>query len=265
MLSLTAQVSVLASLAWSSSHGLLPVRGDRDLERFRRSVLLRLEADNFVQLISIVESHYIGSLSSPHADDGNSKWVNDMPHEGWLEMARPFIQAFKAGATKPDAYIKEDKLVYWYRPSPKGVQCDSTDTCKPWTSSTPNTDYTAGRPLGADTVADAVFVVALLTKPGKVTLRSGTGSQTFDAPAGASSWSLAMGTGKQSFALDRDGQNVLSGTSLKDISNDCQCGIYNWNAYVGTLPSSNPGALQPEGLEDFTVSMAAPCKPTPSL
>ena len=28
------------------------------------------------------ESHYIGPLSSPHIDDGNSKWTNDMfvPH-----------------------------------------------------------------------------------------------------------------------------------------------------------------------------------------
>lgn len=24
------------------------------------------------------ESHYIGPLSSPHYDDGNSKWTNDM-------------------------------------------------------------------------------------------------------------------------------------------------------------------------------------------
>ena len=24
------------------------------------------------------ESHYVGPLNSPHIDDGNSKWVNDM-------------------------------------------------------------------------------------------------------------------------------------------------------------------------------------------
>ena len=60
------------------------------------------------------ESHYIGPLSSPHTDDGGSKWVNDMyqfitqsyiplidmpisrPHGGWLEMAKPFIQAYKS-------------------------------------------------------------------------------------------------------------------------------------------------------------------------
>ena len=76
-----------------------------------------------------------------------------------------------------------------------------------------------------------------------------------------------MGSGKQSFALTRDGQNVLSETSLKDISDKCPCGIYNFNAYVGTIPAAPPPSdtLQPEGLEKFTVSMSAQCKPTPSL
>lgn len=107
--------------------------------------------------------------------------------------------------------------------------------------------------------------MSLLTKPGKVEINSGGNSQTFDAPAGASSWSLAMGVGRQAFGLSRDEQTVLHGTSLKDVIDECPCGIYNWNAYVGTLPTSKAGALQPEGLEKFTVSMAAPCKPTPSL
>ena len=213
----------------------------------------------------VVESHYIGPLSSPHADDGSSKWVNDMPHDGWLDMAAPFIAAFKTGDQKPDAYIKQDKLIYWYRPTPKGVQCDDTDNCKPWTSPTPNSDYVAGRPDGADTVADAVFVVALLAKPGSIVINSGSNSKSFDAPAGASSWSIAMGVGKQAFALERDGQNVLSGSSLKDVSNQCICGIYNFNAYVGTLPAGSSDKLHPEGLEKFTVSMSAQCMPTPSL
>ena len=35
----------------------------------------------YVEIISwndYGESHYVGPLSSPHSDDGNSKWVNDM-------------------------------------------------------------------------------------------------------------------------------------------------------------------------------------------
>ena len=195
-----------------------------------------------------------------------------MPHGGWLEMAIPFIGAFHAGDTKPDSFITEDKLIYWYRPTPKRVECDATDNCnKPWPSSTPNVNYFEGRPHGADTLADAVFVVALLTRPGDVVITSGEQSQTFQAPTGASSWSIAMRPGKQSFALQRNGNNVLSGESLKEIVDHCVCGLYNFNAYVGYLsPSSSEAtrpqdALQTEGLSKFKVSMSATCEPTPSI
>ncbi|OQD78843.1 hypothetical protein PENANT_c076G08792 [Penicillium antarcticum] len=69
------------------------------------------------------ESHYTGPLHSPHTDDGASK-----PHDGWLEMAKPFIAAFKAGASSPDKYITSDRLIYWYRPALRNQNCDVTDT-----------------------------------------------------------------------------------------------------------------------------------------
>ncbi|KAK3336989.1 glycosyl hydrolase family 71-domain-containing protein [Cercophora scortea] len=65
------------------------------------------------------ESHYLTSLSSTHYDDGNSKWVNDMPHDGWLDMAKPFLAAYKAGADKVDDFIEDDQTIYWYRPTLK--------------------------------------------------------------------------------------------------------------------------------------------------
>jgi hypothetical protein len=58
------------------------------------------------------ESHYIGPLSSTHYDDGNSKWVDDMPHDGWLDMAKPFIAAYKARSTSVGDHITDDQLVY---------------------------------------------------------------------------------------------------------------------------------------------------------
>ena len=36
---------------------------------------------------------------------------------------------------------------------------------------------------------------------------------------------------------------VLDATSLKEIKNECPCGIYNFNAYVGTVPESPIDAL----------------------
>ena len=189
-----------------------------------------------------------------------------MPHNGWLEMAKPFIAAYKAGTKDVSQYIKNDQLVYWYRPTPQTVNCDSTDTTTVPGGDNSTGNYFNGRPNGAESMADSVFVVALLTAPGKVTITSGSNVQSFDAPAGASSFTVPMGTGSQKFALDRNGANVFAETSLKDISAGCICGIYNFNAYVGTVPAGPPDNLQPDGLAAFTKSLrVSTCQATPSL
>ena len=189
-----------------------------------------------------------------------------MPHTGWLEMAKPFIAAYKAGTKDVSQYIKKDQLVYWYRPTPRTVNCDSTDTTTVPGGDNSTGNYFNGLPNGADSMADSVFVVSLLTAPGKVTITSGSNVQSFDAPAGASSFTMPMGTGSQKFALDRNGANVFAETSLKDISAECRCGIYNFNAYVGTVPSGPSDNLQPDGLASFTKSLrVSTCQATPSL
>ncbi|KAJ5550309.1 CAZyme family GH71 [Penicillium sp. DV-2018c] len=166
------------------------------------------------------ESHYIGPLSSPHTDDGASKWVNDMPHGGWLDISKPYIAAFKAGESSPNRYITSDELVYWYRPAPRGVDCDATDTCmEPANNGSGN--YFIGRPDGWQTMSDSVFVVSLLTSPASIEVHSGDYVYNYDAPAGASAKAVPMGVGSQRFTVTRSGQNVLSGTSLKDIINGC--------------------------------------------
>ena len=182
-------------------------------------------------------------------------------------MAKPYIAAFHAGSKTVDSHIESEQLIYWYRPTLKSASCDSTDTCEqPWSGPAPNPNYFIGKPNGYDTMEDSVFVVALLKSPGIVSVTSGSNDpQPFNAPAGASSWQVSMGTGKQSFSLTRNGQAVLSGDSLKDITGECVCGIYNFNAYVGTLPAAASDPLSADGLLSFTNSLSATCKPTPSL
>ncbi|KAJ9131754.1 glycoside hydrolase family 71 protein [Coniochaeta hoffmannii] len=197
------------------------------------------------------ESHYIAPLSSSHYDDGNSKWVNDMTHEGWMEMAKPFIAAYKAGSTTVGDFITDDELVYWYRPNPKDLDCDATDTTMV-TASNASGNYFMGRPDGYDSTKDHVFVVSLLTAPGTVTITSGNNTQAFNAPAGASIFEVAMGLGQQKFAVTRDSHDVFSGTSLKDITESCICGLYNFNAYVGKLPGLAYRPLSEEGLASLT-------------
>ncbi|EED20417.1 alpha-1,3-glucanase/mutanase, putative [Talaromyces stipitatus ATCC 10500] len=212
------------------------------------------------------ESHYIGPLDSPHTDDGASKWVNDMPHDGWLDLAKPFIAAFKAGATAVDNYITSDELIYWYRPTPKDVNCDATDTCMDTSASNSSGNYFIGRPNGYETMQDSVFVVSLFTAAAEITVSSGGNTQTFQASAGANAFQVPMGVGQQTFSVTRNGQTVFQGTSLKQIINGCVCGLYNFNAYVGTLPAGFNDPLQPDGLASLVQGLhVSTCAATPSL
>lgn len=239
-----------------------------DLLWFTRWNQVLTQRPQFIEIITwndYGESHYIGPLSSPHSDDGASKWVNDMPHDGFRDLAKPYIAAFKDGADSVDSYITEDQIVYWYRPTPSNVECDSTDNTM-GAGSNSSGNYYHGRPNGYEVMQDEVFVVTLLTANATLSITSGGTTQTFDAKAGANSFSVPMGVGQQKFALTRDSQTVLSGTSLKDIQDECICGIYNFNTYVGTLPAQAPNALAAEGLASFTVGLSvATCSATPSL
>jgi hypothetical protein len=63
----------------------------------------------------------------------------------------------------------------------------------------------------------------------------------------------------------RGATTVLTGTSLKDISSNCVCGIYNFNAYVGTLPPGPADPLGADGLSHFTQGLSGGCAAQPSL
>ncbi|KAL5042411.1 glycosyl hydrolase family 71-domain-containing protein [Aspergillus fruticulosus] len=203
----------------------------------------------------IAHSHYIGPLSSLHTDDGAYKWINDMPHDGWMDMSKPFITAYKDRATSVDSYITEDLLVYWYRPTPRDVNCDATD------------NYSLNsRPNGWETIEDVVFVVTLLTEPATVAVNSGGNVEAFDAPVGPSTFKVPMGVGSQAFLLSRNRQIIQSNISLLPIIDSCICGLYNFNAYMGSLPPSPIDSLQSAGLKRLTQGLnVRTCSPAPSL
>ena len=138
-------------------------------------------------------------------------------------MAKPFIAAWKAGSTSVDSFINSDQIIYWYRVAPKNLNCDSTDTTMV-AANNASGNYFMGRPNGWESMSDSVFVVPLLTAPGTVTVNSGGTAYTYNAPAGASGFSVPFSVGSQAFSLSRNGQTVLSDTSLRQILNECPCG-----------------------------------------
>ncbi|KAL1746123.1 glycoside hydrolase family 71 protein [Schizophyllum fasciatum] len=238
-----------------------------DMLIYRRWLDILQSQPQYVELLTwndYGESHYMGPLSSPHTDDGSSKWVNDMPHTGWLELSKPFIAAYKAGAPSPADYITEDRLVYWYRTTPAALDCDAADpTAGPANNASGN--FVHGRPAGAAGLADAVFVVALLTAPGTAGVNTGGTVHYFDAPAGASAFSVPFLPGPQSFIVLRGGAPVLRATSLREIAAACPCAGYNFNAYVGTVPAGPVEALDEAGRAAFGRGLAGACDATPAL
>jgi hypothetical protein len=179
-------------------------------------------------------------------------------------MARPFIQAYKAGSSTVMQYLTSDQIIYWYRITPKALNCDATDTTmQPANNASGN--YFEGRPDGYQSMADNVFVVTLLPTAGTVVVNSGGTAYTYNAPAGASAFSVPFHVGSQSFTLIRSGRTVMSATSLKTIQNTCPCGLYNFNAYVGTVPPGARDVLQPDGLTNFGQGLKVACAATPSL
>lgn len=224
---------------------------------YTRWTELLTTTSRYIEIISwndYGESHYVGPLSSLHYDDGSSKWANDMPHDPWLDMAKPYIAAYKAGATSVNNYITADQIFYWYRPQLSTANCASTDNC-------------GSPPDGYSTVSDNVMVVALLKSAGQLRVQSGGSSSTYNVNAGPNLITFPLGVGQQRFTLTRNSQTVLDGISLKNVINGCVCGLYNFNAYVGMLPYSGlPPSLDANGLALFSQGLVVTtCKATPSL
>ncbi|KAJ4037442.1 hypothetical protein NW756_005553 [Fusarium oxysporum] len=212
------------------------------------------------------ESHYIGPLKNKHTDDGASKWSNDMPHNGWLDLSKPFIAAYKNKDTSVAKYIEKDQIIYWYRRNLKGLNCDATDTTSGRAPPKPNENYFQGRPDGWQSMEDTVYVVSLLKSAGTVIIKSGSNTVTKEVPAGATLIKVDASLGKQTFTLKRGSTNVLSDTSLMDITAVCSCGLYNFNAYVGTVAAGFSDPLDSSGLASLTVGLhVTTCQAKPSL
>lgn len=130
---------------------------------------------------------------------------------------KPYIAAYKSGADTPT--VVEDELVYWYRPTPKGVQCSSDGV---------------GVPTGVDLFNDVVFASTMLTAPAELTVTSGNQPpRTVSVEAGIHTFNFSMGVGDQKFSVSRGGQQIMGGTGGKAIADSCT--TYNYNAYVGSF------------------------------
>lgn len=140
-----------------------------------------------------------------------------MPHDAWRDLYKPFIAAYKAGASTPT--VEAEEVVYWYRPTPKNVTC---------------TGDPLPAPNGISMLSDSIFVATMLQSPATLTVTSGSNAPvSIDVPAGIVTSNVTMGIGGQSFEVTRNGQTIMSGQGGLDIKDTCI--YYNFNVYVGSL------------------------------
>lgn len=156
--------------------------------------------------------------------------------------------------------------MYWYRRTLASLDCDATDTTSGRPANNASGNYFEGRPDGWQTMPDVVYVASFLKSPGTITVTSGGQTRTESAPAGAHIFTVPADVGQQKFGLVRGGATVMQETSLMDISNVCPCGLYNFNAYVGTVPHGPSDPLVGGGLASLTIGLhVSTCQAKPSL
>lgn len=186
-----------------------------------------MELSDRLQFLEIVtwndygESHYIAPYNTPHTDDGSAIWASGMDHTPLLDIAKPYISAFKAGQKEPT--VDTEGLVYWYRPHLKSAECDSTDNCK-------------GKPKGWEFLSDSVFVATMSKAGGSFTVTSGSNAAvTQKVEAGINVFEVPMAVGQQKFEYTPTGGSAMSGAGNVTVSADCWNGVYNFNMAAGKL------------------------------
>ncbi|KZP15020.1 glycoside hydrolase family 71 protein [Athelia psychrophila] len=164
------------------------------------------------------ESHYISDINyNVNIGTEEEAYVYGFDHSHWRDVAQYYIKYFKTGSAPA---VTSDQIVFWYRGFPKAITC-STGT----------------RPRNADFPADAVFALAMLTKPANVSLYIGSKETTFYAGAGLTMGSVPFPTEDKQvpyIVINRGSTQVASGYGAVHI-NQTGCTYYNMNPWVGRV------------------------------
>lgn len=179
------------------------------------------------------ESHYIGPIHDAGIPEGASRYVSNSPHDAWRSLLPHYIDAYKSGNTTA-LDITSDTITYWYRPNPTTSGSDGGTT-----GNNPQQGQQAVNP--ALLSLDKVFLTVLVSEPSTITVQIGDALPTYlcAVTAGINHFSVPFlgQTGPVEFAIVRDGQTVVSATG-PEITDQCENGLINWNAVVGSSDTS---------------------------
>lgn len=204
-------------------------RGD-DLWHDRWQEVVRLQPA-VVEILSwndFGEAHYIGPIHGGAVPDG-ARYVEDMPHEGWLKFLPHYIDAYKSG-NSTSFKEAEEGITYWYKVNP-GRSGSAGGT----TGNNPGQGQAAIAPQLVS--QDKVFLSVLVGEPSDVSVSIGGGKPTplRAVTSGISHFSVPLNgqTGVVEVKVARNGQEIVS-TTGPEITEECKDGLVNWNAYVGS-------------------------------
>lgn len=191
--------------------------------------ILALQPD-FVEVITwndAGESHYIGNFWPEQiAGTNEGDYANGFDHSGWQKVIKPFIAAYKNGATDVSSITTSEsggnpEGAIWYRTLLTSASCSSTIT-----------NYEQGQ--------DAInFAVILPSSSSPYTIEVYSNNQligTFSGVQGLNYESvpgLQAGGGQYIRVLDSTGNIVASANGTKDVLGESSnASVCNWNYEV---------------------------------
>lgn len=156
---------------------------------------------DWVQIVSwndFQENTYVRPAGDPTLR-AIGEWPARLPHDGFVEASQAYIRWFKTGSIPP---VRRDRVHLFYRPQP---HADCAGPC----------------PLGADTLADRLYLMVEARRPTRITVQSGGRTMVLTVPAGRS---------------DRDVPLTPGAISLEAVSGDVR---RRWNAPAGFGAANN--------------------------
>lgn len=152
-------------------------------DRWQQAVEVKPDFVEIVTWNDYGESHYIGPIFEPGIPQSSGAdarpYVEGFSHEAWLETLPYQIAAYKHAvnpAKHPAPKVKagDDKIVYWYRTSP--ASAGTTEATGNDCPSSINTGgYQTCYPV-TEILEDGIFAIALLSKPGSISVGVGSNS-----------------------------------------------------------------------------------------
>lgn len=193
----------------------------------RIAQILSLQPD-FVEVITwndAGESHYMGNFWPEQiAGTSEGSYADGYDHSGWQQVIKPFIAAYKNGATdvaQIESQSGSPEGAMWYRPLLTSASCASTITNYQQAKDAVN--FAVILPA-----ADTEYTIEVYSNNNLIGKFSGVEGLNYESVPG-----LQAGGGQSIRVLDGSGNVVKTANGTKDVSGEsADASMCNWNYEV---------------------------------